>query len=106
MRCAHIDEPARKILRIEVSGLNRQRNRPHALEAVAFPLKQLAISLRTTRLITGDVDDMPSPHGADAGLASCFRPLAKRQIHAAILDDWHFDLMSELRQATLPLPRP
>src|SRR6267142_680968 len=62
MRCAHIDAPARKILRIEVGRCNRQRSRPHALEAVAFPLKQLAISLRTTRLITGDVDDMPPPH--------------------------------------------
>src|SRR5258708_39092784 len=69
MRCARIDAPARKIPGIEVGGLNRQRHRPNALEAVAFPLKQLAISLRTARLITGDVDDMPSPHRADTGLA-------------------------------------
>ena len=89
IRRTHISSPVRKILGIEFTGLGRQRNRPNVLKAIAFPLKQLVISPRTARLVSPDVNDMPSPHCPDANFASWFRSLARRQIHeAATLNSW------------------
>src|SRR5215471_11226482 len=73
VRRAHIEQPARKILGLELAGIDRQRNRPDAPKTIAFPAKQLVISPRTARLITPDIDNMPSPNRPDTDFASWFR---------------------------------
>src|SRR5215467_16347398 len=70
IRCTYFDQPARKVPRIERAGLDRQQNRPNALKAIAFPLKQLVIPPRITRLVTTNVNDMPPPYHSNADLAS------------------------------------
>jgi hypothetical protein len=81
-------EPACKIFRIEIAGLDRyRRDRPDALKTITFALKQLVMAFRTTRLVAPDVDDAPSPDpcGARSDLVLYFGPLTNRQIHAAML---------------------
>jgi hypothetical protein len=65
VRCAHSDPPVCEMVGIELQRLERERDRPFASKAIAFPLKQTVIPFRTARIISLGIDDMPTLDCAD-----------------------------------------
>src|SRR5262245_44091443 len=65
----------------EFQRMERQTNRPFTLKAIALTSKQLVIRFRSARIVTLDIDDVPSPDPAGFARALWLHLLASRPVH-------------------------
>src|SRR5262249_6661063 len=81
VRVLRVQAPACEILGFEFQRMERQTNRPFTLKAIALASKQLVIRFRPARIVTLDIDDVPSPDPAGFARSLGLHLLASRPVH-------------------------